>query len=401
VGELEANIEGDRESSRAGAVTRRAALRALGGSVFAAGLSCNRNRGTGFPGKLWVATERDRAVSVVDLETFRLVKKVNLGAEPTAVFAKTAAPMADAPVVVVTSANGTLHLIDAFSYSKRASFRVAEDILTARVLPNGKTAVVASRGSRELLFVDLQSGKVTSRQRLPGTPTHMDLSGPESVEKNVAVSLGDQGILEQVSLETGRTVRRRVSSSIGTVRYRKDGRLLFAANYEGRSVVVLDGATLEVVVELPLALKPDHFCFNADQGQLFVAGAGMDAVAVLFTYQPLIVEQTVLAGRSPTAMACSETPPYLFLSNQGGTEINIMSVVTRRVIAAVQAGLGARQILITPDNQYALVINSESGDIAVIRIPPIKGNRNRSGAALFTMIPVGDQPVSGAIALQT
>jgi hypothetical protein len=96
-------------------------------------------------------------------------------------------------------------------------------------------------------------------------------------------------------------------------------------------------------------------------------------------------------------MACSAEPAYLFLGNQGGTEINIMSVTTRRVIAIVQAGLGARQILITPDNQYALAVNAGSGDVAVIRIPTIRGNRNKSGASLFTMIPVGDQPVSGAI----
>lgn len=374
------------------AISRRAALGAL---AAGAALSCSRQRGTGFPGSLWVATARDRAVSVVDLQTFRLARKINLGAEPSAVFTNTPAH----PVVVVTPANGTLHLLNPSSYEKTASFRVADDIAAGRVLSDGKTAVVAS-GSRELLIADLESRKVTARQRLPGTPTHLDLSGPECKEKVVAVSMGGQGIVEQFSLDTGKRIRRQVSASVGTVRYRKDGALLFVANYEGRSVTVLDGKSLDAVVELPLAVKPEHFCFSADQGQLFVAGAGMDAVAIIFTYEPLIVEQTVLAGRAPTAMACSETPAYLFLANPGGPEINIMSVPTRRVIATVQAGLGARQILITPDNQYALVIDAVSGDIAAIRIPPIKGNRNRSGASLFTMIPVGEQPVSGAIASQ-
>ncbi len=374
-------------------LTRRAALGAL---VGGATLSCSRNRGTGFPGSLWVATARDRGVSIVDLQTFRLARKISLSAEPSAVFTNTQAR----PVVAVTSANGTLHLLDTKSY-ERKSFRVADDIAATRVLPDGKTAVAASRGSRELLIVDLETRRVTARQRLPGTPTHLDLSGPESKERFVAVSMGEQGVVEQFSLETGKRTQKRVSAAIGSVRYRKDGSMLFVANYEGRSVSVLDGTSLDVIVELPLALRPESFCFNADQGQLFVAGAGMDAVAIVFTYEPLIVEQTVLAGRTPTAMACSETPAYLFLANPGGPEINIMSVPTRRVIATVQAGLGARQILITPDNQYALVINAVSGDIAAIRIPPIKGNRNKSGASLFTMIPVGEQPVSGAISVQT
>ena len=44
-------------------------------------------------------------------------------------------------------------------------------------------------------------------------------------------------------------------------------------------------------------------------------------------------------------------------------------MTTRKVIAVVQAGQGTRQILITPDDQFALVLNEYSGDLAVIRIP--------------------------------
>jgi DNA-binding beta-propeller fold protein YncE len=155
-----------------------------------------------------------------------------------------------------------------------------------------------------------------------------------------------------------------------------------------------------------VAMKPETLCFSADQGQLFVGGTGMDAVAIVFVYQPLIVEQTVLAGQSPGAMATSSTPPYyLFVASRTGPEINILSVATRKVIAVVQAGLGTRQILITPDDQFALVLNEYSGDLAVIRIPTIEANRLRSGlinrtksgASLLTMFPVGDQPVAAAI----
>jgi hypothetical protein len=35
--------------------------------------------------------------------------------------------------------------------------------------------------------------------------------------------------------------------------------------------------------------------------------------------------------------------------------------------------------------------------MAVIRIPSIRPNRFKSGAALFNMIPVGEQPVAAAI----
>ena len=55
-----------------------------------------------------------------------------------------------------------------------------------------------------------------------------------------------------------------------------------------------------------------------------------------------------------------------------------------------------RHILITPDKQYALVLNRRSGDLAVIRIQSLRARRYKS-APLFTMIPVGEGPVSTAV----
>ena len=53
-------------------------------------------------------------------------------------------------------------------------------------------------------------------------------------------------------------------------------------------------------------------------------------------------------------------------------------------------------VAITPDQQYALVLNRKSGDMGVIRIHPGIANRQKT-AALFTIIPVGSKPVSAAI----
>ena len=48
--------------------------------------------------------------------------------------------------------------------------------------------------------------------------------------------------------------------------------------------------------------KPHRFSVKPDGGQLFISGAGMDAVVVVYLYQTEIAE-TLLAGRAPGAMA--------------------------------------------------------------------------------------------------
>jgi hypothetical protein len=51
----------------------------------------------------------------------------------------------------------------------------------------------------------------------------------------------------------------------------------------------------------------------------------------------------------------------------------------------------------TPDDQYALILNRRSGNMAVIRLAAIVRSRTRLGAPLFTTIPVGSAPVSAAV----
>ena len=371
-----------------------------------AGAGCLRRKGTGYPGYALVAAAADAAISVVDLRAFRLAGKIDLHAAPSTVLAQSRAGDA----LAITGANGTLHLLDLNGLTRRASFRVADDLAGGRLLPDGRHAAVISRASRQLLIVDLAARRVIKRFPLAGTPADLDLGVTDTGAVRVAVAMADQmpnaGTVEQFDLDSGAHNRQYVSSSLGSLRYRRDAGFLFVANYDGRSITVLDGRSLAPIADLPLALRPEQLCFNADDGQLFVTGTGMDGIAIVFTYEPLIVEQTVLAGPSPGPMACSTQPEYLFVASKTGSVVSILSVLSRQVIAVVEAGQNPRQILMTPDNQYALILYGQSGELAVIRIPAITQNRNRSGAAnryksaaaLFTMIPVGDQPVGAAIA---
>ncbi|MCX6634823.1 MAG: hypothetical protein NT090_07045, partial [Acidobacteria bacterium] len=73
-----------------------------------------------------------------------------------------------------------------------------------------------------------------------------------------------------------------------------------------------------------------------------------------------------------------------------------LDIETHKAIAAAPTGAEPGHITITPDNQYALVLNRRSGDMAVIRIAAVIAKRSKS-APLFTMIPVGSKPVSAAV----
>ena len=156
-----------------------------------------------------------------------------------------------------------------------------------------------------------------------------------------------------------------------------------------------------MTAHLPLPLEPACFCFNADGGQLFVSGPGMDAVVIVYPYQTEIAE-TVLAGKAPGAMTCSTLPPYLFVANPSTASVTVLDVDTRKLVCVIGVGQEPGQILLTPDGQYAMVLNRRSGDLAVVRVPALRLDsegkpRRYTAPPLFNLIAVGAGPVSAAV----
>jgi DNA-binding beta-propeller fold protein YncE len=365
----------------------------LAGGAFAIASACGRSRATGYPGYALVSTAGENSIAAVDLNSFQVTKKIRLNASPSVVIADSKR------VYALTPATGTVHLLDMEGLAKGASLRLADQVDSIRLTPDGKMLAAISSKSRDLILADVESHRVVRRVRLENEPLDLDLSfysGAKGIY--AAISEGVSGVVESVELATGKRARTDLDGELGNLRFRSDGQILLVANCRDRTLVALDSQTLQTICELPLAMRPENLCFSADQGQLFVSGSGMDGVAIVFPFHTPEVEQTVLAGRTPGAMACcGPNPSYLFVASRTGSEISILNVGTRKMIALTQAGQQPKQITVTPDQQYALILNEASGDMAVIRIPNIKGTRLKTGASLFAMVPIGDTPVDTAI----
>jgi hypothetical protein len=358
--------------------------------AFAALSACGRKKATGYPGYALVATAGENSVAAVDLTNFQLAKQIELGASPTAVVA------AQDRSLVLTPSTGTLHVISD-GLKRLSAHRLADEVLAIRLTPDQTRLVAIAAQNRELIVADPASFRILGRHKLEAEPVSLDVASVPYA----AISTGKHGSVEGFHLKTGERWRAEIGGEVGQVRFRADSQLLLAANLGDRSLRVLDVPALRVIADLPLALAPQNLCFSADQGQLFISGSGMDAIAIVFPYGTLEVEQTVLVGRDPGVMGCSANPKYLFVASNRGSDVSILSVDNRRVIGVVEVGQKPAFITVTPDSQYALVLDQDSGDLAVIHITAIRTNssslRTKSGAALFTMVQVGAKPVGAAV----
>lgn len=342
----------------------------------------------GFDGYVFVANEEGHSLAVVDMAAFATIKHVRFDAAPTAILSHPTRPL----IYVLTPGNGTVHELDTKTMSVVRHVQAAHSALAMRMGAGEDDAIyVLSAEAKKVVRLPVATLRTETQYALDGTPTDFDLSGTRNF---CAVAYGDEGAVSLIDLRTRKAERpKKVSAKIGIVRFRSDGEALIVADLAQRMLTFIATPGGGVMSQLPLAVRPDQLCFNLDGGQLFVTGEGRDAVVVVYPYK-LEVAETVLAGRAPGAMGA--TADYLFIANPLTGDVSILHIRSRKLVAIAPVGAEPGFVAVTPNQQYALVLNRKSGDMAVIRVGTIKADRAKS-ASLFTLIPVGSRPVSAVV----
>ncbi len=335
-----------------------------------------------------MANSEGNAVAAVDLTAFAVIRHIRLDAQPTDVASSPELPS----VYALTPATGAVHEILADHLEVRRRLSRGSTAISMRL--HGARLFVLYGDPRKLTVIDAARFTAMREVPLPGDPLDFDIA---SDGRTAAVSFGKEGRVALVDTNTRNVRVIDTGTEMGILRFQSDGRALIAADVGRHELMIYDVESAKLITRLPLSVRPENFCFNSDGGQLFVTGEGLDAVVVVYPYHTPQVAETVLAGRAPAAMAASRTrPPYLFVTNPSSGEVTIMSINTRRVVAVATVGAEPGYVAITPDQQYALVLNRQSGDMGVLLIRENLANRQKS-AALFTMIPVGSKPVSATV----
>src|ERR1039458_1828543 len=364
-------------------LTRRALL--VGTAALA---GCARRKSRGFPGYAFVANAGARTVAAVDLNAFALAKQISLDSAPDAVLSNPLGP----GVYVLMPESGAVCEIDATKLAVVRKTRLGNPAVAMRLAADGKSLWVLQ--ARALVRLEGNRLRAVESIALPGVAGDFDLTS----DGRAAVSFREERRLALVRLGTG-TIEHLIDAGCepSMVRFQGDGKRGFEGSRAARSLTIFDAASGRTAVRLPLPVEPANCCFNSDGGQMFVTGPGMDAVVIVYPYQTEVGE-TILAGRTPDGMAVSAAPQYLFVANPESGSVTVLDIETRKLVGAMAVGQEPRHILITPDSRYALVLNWRSGNMAVIRIAAFPDRRHRTDPApLFTIVPVGAEPVAAAV----
>jgi len=233
------------------------------------------------PGTLLVLNKAANTVSLIDLARKKSVATLPTGEEPHEV-----AVSPDGKIAVVCNygssptPGNTLTVIDV---AARKSLRTVD--LGKHVRPHGiawlrgNHVAVTTEGTKTLLTVDIESGKVISAIQTDQFGSHMVALAP--AHDRAFVANIDSGSVSVIDLQQERRIAN-ITTGDGTegIAISPDQREVWAGNRDGNTLSIIDVASLEVVATLPSKSFPIRVKFTADGKNVLVANAESGAVAV-------------------------------------------------------------------------------------------------------------------------
>ena len=345
-----------------------------------------------------MASAAEKAIVVADLSSFQRSGSIALYSPPDQVL------NARGKLYAVCSVNQTIVRIDPLQRTILGTIAVGGTISGAALTAGGNYLAVVTNQPPAVVLIETSSAKVVHRTNLPGVPDAIAAATDQIAitldsAKLIRMNVPDGALLDLSAIDAG---------PLSAIAYRKDGQTIFAAAPDARQIVSLSASSGAVLARLPVPIRAARFCVDGDGGQVFVTGADREAQLVIFFPYHNEVDQTLYAGHALFGMAVAPVRKLLFLSNPDAGEVTILYIDSRRIAASIRTGGNPREILIasSPDSnteeEYAFVVDGDTGDVSVIHIPAVL---HKSGDAfiaeapkpVFTVFHGGAQPQSAVI----
>ena len=368
-------------------------------------MACSHKLASRYRAWLFMASAAEKAVVISDLANFRRSASISLDAAPDQVL------YAHGKLYAVCAADQAIVLIDPALRTITGKIKVGGTIAGTTLTDDGNWLAVATSQPAAVVFIDARSDTIIRRTALPGVPTAISASIEQiAVLLEPTPQSASSSRLARINLSDGKLIGVSLVGAglLSALDYRKDGETIFVAAPDSRQIISLEAASGAVLARLPVPIRPARFCADGTGGQVFVTGADSEAQLAIFKPYQNEIDQTLYAGHALFGMAVAPVRRYLFLSNPDAGDVTILDIETRRILASVRTGGNPREILVAPSadstapEEYAFVVDGETGDVSVIHIPAVLHNHGDAFIAeppkpIFAVFHGGTKPQSAVI----
>lgn len=290
-------------------------------------------------GTAWVSSERDHALTLVDLRTQAVI-----GTVPTCKRPRHMQPSPDGRQLLVACSDA--HQADVIDLASRRSVRrvpLGEDPELFDLSADGRTLFVSNEEDGELGVIDMASGKRQASVAVGGEPEGVKLSADG---KTVYVTSEVASRVQAVDVASGRIVAQiAVGKRPRRLALTPDGNQLWVSNELDASVSVIDTRTHTVLATLrfevkgvrPADITPVGLTFTRDGRRAYVALGRANHVAFVDAASRTVTH-LALAGRRAWGVALTGDERTLVVVNGLSDDITLVDTATARPLKSVRVG---------------------------------------------------------------
>jgi PQQ-dependent catabolism-associated beta-propeller protein len=262
-----------------------------------------------------------------------------------------------------------------------------------QLMPDGKQLMVACGESNAADVIDLATRKSVRRLPLGDDPEAFDLS-PDG--KTLYVTNEDEGALSMIDVASGKVLR---SVPVGKepegVKVSPDGKTVWVTSEVANLVHVIDTASGKVEKNVKVGKRPRRFALTPDGSQLWVTNELSASVTVLSTKDYAVIDTLQFQVKgvrdtdiTPVGITMAKDGKRAFVALGRANHVAFIDVAARKVTDLVLVGKRAWHVALDKAEARLLVCNGLSDDLTVIDVPNAK--------ALKTL-PVGRVPYMAVV----
>jgi YVTN family beta-propeller protein len=345
----------------------------------------------------FVTSEGDNNLSVVDLNTEKVVKTLPTGKTPHALVFT-----ANGKGYVNNRGSKELTVIDGNKFEVAKTIALPAISMLVALSPDGKTLAVVYKDALQVSFIDTATDGISKTIQIGKKPEGVfkgAMMRHPYWSKNDFVYVSDDvnNNIVKIAVKTGD-----IKATIplpGPNHYlhpSKDYGLLYAVNEAEKggktSVTVIDSGTDKVVKDIPIPLESGeqgalhHGEFTRDGKYFFVCNEGGRTVAVVDTAR-LEVTKTIRAGLGAGHPAMTKDGKYIFVIQHKDNTVTVIDVEKQEIVKNIFVGTGKKQAhasYFTPGGRFFYMVNAE--DNMINKIDTVK-------MEVVSKIPVGKSPM--------
>ncbi len=237
---------------------------------------------------------------------------------------------------------------------------------TLAISQTGPFAYVANQSSNNVSVINIPTGQVVSTIPVGFGPWGTAIS-PD--QKQVYVTNSGGNSVSVINAASGSVVATiPVGSSPLGVAFTPDGTAAYVVNGVSNSVSVINTASQTVVATVPVQGDPAGVAMALTSNGTFayVTNSAANTVSVIAVESSPTVVQTIPVGSGPRGVAVAPNSSLVYIENEKGGTVSVISVATNTVTATIPVGANPIAAAFTPDSSFAYVANNASNTVSVI-----------------------------------